>query len=805
MKSAVVGNKSQRRVCALAGASFVALASAGGAVAQDAQAAEAATVRIDAQPLDRALVDLGRQYGVLVVAPEETTAGKTANAFSGEYGLEEAFARLLDGSGLGARIGASGAVIISRQTASAAPRIIEASANADNMLAIRETIIVTGEKTDRTLQETKSSVSVLTRDQLDESYIVDLREALLRIPNVSINAGGEGLSIRGIPQQGLGAGTFDPLSPTTAIYIDGAVQTQAGAANGILSTWDVDQVEVFRGPQTATQGRAGLAGALIVNTADPTFEWEGRARASYGTNDRQQYGLALGGPLIDDVLAFRIAGEVIRDDGFTTFEDNGVTVDDPGREKRELIRGKLLFTPAPWVETLLTVAYADAERGENIVNGPDFFDGVNASIINGDNTEVFTTTLVTDIDLSDVMQLRSITAYTDLDRNGAPLEGTEDGVGFAIPFEGEDRAITQELRLSYDAGGSLRWLAGAYFADIEERFERTIAGPFGPFLILRNDGFEKKFENYAFFGQVEYDLTPALSVVVGGRYETEDNVNVQFGLTDVEPDTPVFPDEETFFTGAGSQDAFLPKAGVTYKFDDDISLSFTFQRAYRPGGTDEDPETGEGIEFEPEFANNYDLALRSSFFDGVLTVNANAFYIQYNDQQLRVAPDPAFPFRRFIGNTGESDLYGLEIETRWRPTDELSFYGSLGVLESEFESFEVGGVSVEGGEFPRSPNINAAFGGTWDHPSGLIGSLDFTYSDEFFSNISPQPDTVLVDSFFLVDTRIGYKADNWGVFFYAENLFDEDYLLSVDRALEPLPGGNLGRPRTLGVILEAAF
>ena len=422
------------------------------------------------------------------------------------------------------------------------------------------------------------------------------------------------------------------------------------------------------------------------------------------------------------------------------------------------------------------------------------------------NTEVFTTTLVTDIDLTDAIELRSITAYTDLDRGGAPLEATEGGVGFAIPFAGEDRAITQEFRLSYDAGGPLRWLAGAYYADIEEQFERTITGAFGPIQIVLNDGFEKAFENYALFGQVEYQLLPRLRIVAGGRYETEDSVNIQFAVADAEPDTPFFPDEESFFPPAeGSEDVFLPKAGVTYDFTDNASLSFTYQRAYRPGGTDIDPDTGAPIPFDPEFTNNYDLALRSMLFDGALTFNANAFYIQYNDQQLRVAPNPALPFQRFIGNTGESELYGLEIETRWQPTDELSFYGSLGVLESELESFEIGGVSVEGGEFPRSPGVNAAFGGAWDHPSGLVGSLDFTYSDEFLSNIATEPDTVLVDSYFLVDTRIGYETDNWGVFFYAENLFDEEYLLSVDRALDPLPVGNLGRPRTLGVILEAAF
>ena len=671
---------------------------------------------------------------------------------------------------------------------------------------VADQIIVSGEKVERTLQETTSSVSVLTKEQLDESYVIDLEEVLRRIPNVSVSGGGVGVSIRGIPQQGLGAGTFDPLSPTTAIYLDGAVQTQAGASNGVLSTWDVQQVEVFRGPQTATQGRAGLAGAIVINTANPTFEWEGRARASYASNNRQQYGLAVGGPIVDDVLAFRLAGEAIRDDGFTEFALGDVNVDDPGRDRRELIRGKLLFTPTARVSALLTATYSDAQRGSNIVSGPDFFDRSTTEVINLNNTEVFTTTLVTDVDITDALQLRSITAYTELRRDAAPIEETRGGTGFAIPSEGDDQATTQEFRLSYDAGGPLRWLVGAYYADIQERFERSISGAFRDFRIVRNDGFEKTFENYAVFGQVEYDLTPSLSIVAGGRYETEDNSNTQFETSDTEPDTPLLPDANSFFTATGTEDALLPKAGITYDFDDDVSLSFTYQRAYRPGGTDINADTREPIEFAPEFTNNYDLAFRSLLFDGALTLNANAFYIQYQDQQLRVSPDPATPFLRFIGNAGESELYGLEIESTWRATEELSFYGSLGLQQSEFKDFQVGGVPVDGDEFPRAPNLNAAFGGTWSHHTGLTGTLDFTYSDAFFSNIPNSPE-VRVDSYFLVDTRIGYEADSWGLFFYGENLLDEDYLTSVDRSLEPveLQTGFLGRPRTLGVILEASF
>ncbi|MEM9055575.1 MAG: TonB-dependent receptor, partial [Pseudomonadota bacterium] len=663
------------------------------------------SVDIPAQSLQGTLLDLADVFGVNVVAPRQLVLGKRAPAVKGQMSVTEALEQALSGSGLTAQTADNGSFVIIEQPVTATPisAVEPIEAPTSDEPRIEQTIIVTGEKVERSLQDTISSVSVLTSEALESSVILDLDQAVQRIPNVTIVPDGFGLSIRGIAQQGIGNGTFDPVAATSAVYIDGAVQTQEAVANGVLSTWDVRQVEVFRGPQTATQGRSGLAGALILNANDPEFEWGGQARLIANDQNRQQASIAFGGPLIDDVLAFRIAAETVDDDGYTEFSLGGITDDTVGRNNRDFIRGKLLFTPVSNLEALLSLTYVEGERGSNGVSGPDFFARNSTQIVNVRNSEVLTGSLVVDYDFNDAVSVQWVTAFSDLDVVESVDPDTAAGTGLAVPAIAEDETFSQEVRLTYDAGGAVRAIVGVYYADINEDFERTITGQQGPFTIFRNDGFVKSFENTAIFGQVEFDVTERLSITAGGRFESEERTFSDFGITDIEPDFPAFPDSSTAFEGTGDDTAFLPKLSATYDVSDTASISATFQQAYRPGGTGLDPRDNSQNQFDPETSNNYDIAFRSTWLDERLVLNANAFLVDYTDMQIRVSPDPAFPLLRFVDNAGEAELYGLEIESLFNPNSEWSFYASAALQESEFQTFSVAGVDAAGDEFAFAP------------------------------------------------------------------------------------------------------
>ncbi|MEM0955123.1 MAG: TonB-dependent receptor [Pseudomonadota bacterium] len=780
-------------------------------------------MRIDlpAGDLGQSLILLADQFGVNVIAPEPLVRNRYAPSVSGTMGIGDALTKLLADSGLEATRNTSGAFLVS-ESSSISERNDAGRVAPDNGAAKRrasanqstiETIVVTGERVDRSLTDTISSVAVLTESMMEDSVILDIDELLQRVPNVNILPDGFALSFRGISQVGIGNGTLDPVAPTSAIYIDGAVQTRAAVGNGALSTWDLAQVEVFRGPQTATQGRSGLAGAMVMNTANPGNELNGRIRLLANDTNRQQYSVAVGGPLIEGVLGARVAAEIIDNDGFIEFDSGGVTVDDVGRNNRDFVRTKLRFTPTERFEAILGVTYVDGERGSNAVNGPDLFAGKTNTIVNINNTETVTGSLSINYKVSDAWSIRATTGFNDLDGESDVEQDTLIAEqGLSTPNQIIDRTLSQEVQLTYDADGPLRGIAGFYYAEVEERqqaqfFGTTSFGILGTFFVDGEFSNDLGFENYSLYGQMEYDFSKRLSLIVGGRIEYEERTFQLFDSAFYDPPSQFLQSGENFFEGKGDDTAFLPMVGLTYHINDRYSISATFQQAYRPGGTDINELDNEAVQFDPELTDNYDLAFRASLFDDQLLVNVNAFYIDYTDMQIRVVPLPEVPIFRFVDNAGEANLYGVEIESLWNLNERWSLYASGAYQKSELVDFVLRGTDdVSGDEFNGSPPVSAAFGGTWRHPDGWTGTVDVVYSGEYFSGL-PNIEAGVVDAYTIVGGRFGYRSATWAAYLYGENILDEDYLLSSFTGQEDPAQwtGVLGQPQTFGVIFEASF
>lgn len=766
-----------------------------------AKASEPRSIDIPAQALDAALLAVGDAFGVNVVASEELTSGVTSEALSGELTLEAALEQLLSDTSLGFEQAPNGTYIV-RQRPSQRPSQSLATPIPDRRI---EEIVVRGEKSDRSLQDTLSSVAVLEGEVIDASFITELGQILQRTTNVATTEGG--FSIRGVPERGVGSGTGD-TSQTSAVYVDGAVQSQFGSNSGIVSAWDIDQVEVFRGAQTTTQGRAALGGAIIVNTTDPSFEWEGRTRIAAGEFGTRQYAAAVGGPIIEDTLAFRISVDSNETDGFTEFlTPNGEVLDDIGAVERDLLRGKLLLRFSDATEAVLSATYSEGLEGSNGINGPDPSERRNTQLINIRETEVASFALNVTHRINDSLTLTSITSYSDLELAFSPIEETLGAEGIAQVGNATDETVTQELRLNFDAGSGMRGIAGLYYNQFDEFSQRTLSGIFLGSAFVRDDGYNNDFTNYALFGEGEFDFGEHWSVTLGARYDVEDSTRDEFARTVVDPPIPLLPpNSETNFSGDASFDAFLPKVGLTYKFDDEISLSAIYQRAYRPGGADIREDTNEPIEFDPEYTNNYELAFRALLFDGSLTLNANAFYIDYTDMQIRFVPNPdeILP-ARFIANAGEAEIYGLEVESLWRPSTRLSLYASLGWADSELGEFLFQGDNLEGNQLPNQPNFNASFGGSYEFAPGFLVTVDNIYSDTTFS-ATVNSDANETDSYIFTNVRLGYSTTHWGVSLFGQNVFDELYFLTSARTPEgEFAGGSLGQPQTFGLIFEASL
>ena len=223
----------------------------------------------------------------------------------------------------------------------------------------QDVIVITGEKVDQDLQKTVSSVAVVTGEQMETEGVTSLAEAFDYLANVNMGNTDGGFSIRGIPFDSLlGAGS----APLAQIYVDDVTLGDQTTRFNADHIWDVSQIEVLRGAQSTVQGRNALAGAVIIRTEDPTFDWTGKARALWQVSEigvGYTLSAAGGGPIIDDVLAFRVAVERSEDNGNYKNPLQGGTGADFNDHWQG--RAKLLFRPNDSFRSLLTFSYSEAD------------------------------------------------------------------------------------------------------------------------------------------------------------------------------------------------------------------------------------------------------------------------------------------------------------------------------------------------------------------------------------------------------------------------------------------------------------
>lgn len=731
-------------------------------------------------------------------------------------------------------------------------------------------IVILGEKQSKSLADTNSSVGLITASDLENSNITDLYEAFQRVANVSLTDGNQGFSIRGIDFMNITNSDSAVNSTTLAsVYLDGAVMPTPAVAFGGYNTWDIAQIEIFRGPQSTTQGRNTLAGAINIRSRDPEFEWGGRAQARIAEHGTRQISATLNAPIVYDELALRLSADTKKSDGFIT--NPTLSDNEFGRSRSTFLRGKLLWQPEH-IEGLtvrLTGIHSNSYQGTVEVAPDTPFDFENVSnhgIYNDVESTIFT--LETSYDLSETTTLTSVTSYSDTtwvtadDEDGT---ATDFGDGFDGGFGiggGTDEQFTQELRLNYQSD-RLSAVIGGYYASLDNAdfypariFTNTAASLPGPdemqFLlesalgtplppgtgafvsgtlsatlptpteVTSNFNNTRKIENLALFGQADYDISDHITLTVGGRldYEKQNTMNAS-DITIITP-WPTYGDPlldgvlallrdsvETGFAenGRGSFTVFLPKAGLTYNWTDDISTSFTFQRGYRSGGVMVNQARALNglpdaiVSYDPEYTSNYEVAFRSNWLDGRLYIGANAYLIDWTDQQVAVQQSDQLRDEN-VENAGSSRLKGFEIEVNAHPTEDISLFASVGHSDTEFLTFEtIGGFDFAGNRFPYSPKWNMAFGLSYAPVEGLFAQADINYQSDSFSGAANRTDS-LNDSRTIANARVGYRFDNWSLYAYANNLFDEKYLTSNRRgAFMDIPG----EPRAVGVGFLAEF
>lgn len=771
------------------------------AAAQDVALAQTRqqSVSVPAGPLTPALNRLAAQAGLQILFDAELAQGKTTRGVSGNLTPAEALDTVLAGTGLSARFAGGNQVVLG----SDAEPIGDGDPLSDDTTFL-DVITIFGSRTSNTLRDTSASVGVVGARAIEESQVRDFRDAFRRLGNVADAAWADsGFVIRGVNSEGLVPGG----APLASLYIDGVPQTTFGTRRGASGLWDVEQVEVYRGPQSTLSGRAAMAGAIYLKTKDPVFDKEAELSGTIGTDGLVGTAFMVNTPLADEQIALRISGAFERsknDINYPTFESYD-RYDEFVHATYYNLRGKILFEPSEMPDTRALLSYSFAHNDPYVrdIGGPGL--GFDWSEERGDfddpafieyrPTDTHNVGLEVTHDISDTLRFTSMSSFSHADASrysanyGTPGE-TNDYHGHY-----KDLLVSQELRLNYD-GDRLSWVGGVYgsYEYNTNEYERTLWD-----LRYQRQSNRDKTYNIAAFGEATYEFVPTWKVTLGGRidYTSQDISRYLERTQPLTGPTNIMTD----YTSDLSELNLVPKIGFSKDLGDAHTIGVTYSEGFRTGGSAYDSFNDTVYNYDPETASTYEIFYKGSFLDDRLTLNANVFYSEYENQQIRVRLDPAdFSTQRII-NAGSSEAWGFEIEPSFRVNDQFETFLSVGYAHTEFREFnDTTYGDLTGLPFPEAPEWTVGFGGRYSFLNGFYVGADAKYTSRQLSRLGNLPNDYL-GSRWIVNAQAGYKADNWEINAFAENLLDEDYLTFIDNDI----AATLGERRRFGLNVKAKF
>lgn len=791
--------------CALA--ALVAGASLAGTPAQ-AQTAQTSVFAIPPGPVSSALAAFGATSGVQIVYDSSIARGLRSNGVSGARTREQALGEILAGTDLRWRFTSARSVTIEAPQAAA---VTGADIVADQDMIQLAPITVSGEKLTRDLANVYASVGIITGQQFFDFAIEELGGGLNKLANTRVtgaNQGNSGIVIRGLSSDGLTQPSNS--SPAVALIVDGASQNGEGIRRGNRGTWDVANLEVLRGPQSTLQGRNAMGGAVIVNTNDPTWNWEAAAEGDFATSansgDLGSGAFMLSGPMIENQLAFRVAGQYMEN-------SNGISYANPLNHKLDegvlgQFRAKFLVTPTAMegFEALFTISHTRDRPSVAAVSGPDFFARhFSTDVSSVEIRETHVTNFVANISqqIGEGMKVRSVTALIETEAQINSPAGSRAYVREEVR-DGED--FTQDLRLELEEGvRPLSGVIGLNFGHFSNSPDSSISISIPAYGLYetpyQNIQGRNVLTSYAAYADMRYAMTDKWSLLFGGRLGYEEVHNKLNGEV---------LNLNTFSYDIINQDAktnyllALPKIGVAYKIDEKQTLAFTASEGFRAGFAAVDFE-GVAYDVEPEKLWAYEVAYRSKWLDDRLELNVNGFYYSFDNLQIDVDdPNPYSP-QTITTNVGSAHAYGAEIEMRARVTEEFSAFASLGLLKTRLDSAVTAMGDFGGNAFPEAPTVTFNAGGVYRHASGFFASADLSYTGGYYSvGDIANTEAEHVSSFTIVNAALGYEAQHWSVTLYAKNIFDEQYLtgISVDNWSSE---ATIGDGRMLGVRARATF
>lgn len=683
-----------------------------------------------------------------------------------------------------------------------------------------EEVVVSATLRQQSLVETPVSVSVLDQQTLRDAGRQHFEDVLTAVPNLFYASGTSRprfFQIRGIGEREEYQGA---PNPSVGFLIDDIDFSGMGMP---ATLFDVDHVEVLRGPQGLHYGANALGGLIVMRSRAPEDTFGFSTEASYGEYNSRSIGAVATGPVESLNSAWRVAVQNFRSDGFR--KDVYLGRDDTMDRDELTVRARWRWQPSESTTVDLTWLRVDLDNGYDAWS----IDNTRTSLADRPGK---------DAQRSDGAALRIDTSAGRLGRLTltATLSDSESDYSFDsdwgnaeswAPYtydyfdrlERDRRGRSFEARITSDSAASahgLTWVAGVYALDVDEQLDSTSQGvyvdPFNPDWSGSTDKrvvSDYDARNIAVYAQVEAPFSERWGWSFGLRGEQRDADYSDHRTGDVISGI----DESSKDSMWGGQ--------ATLYFDqrDRLRWFATVSRGYKAGGFN----LGEGAvlkaKFLPEYLVGLDVGMKGEWLHGRLYADATAFYMKRTDMQIAVSQqlvlgDPS-SYLFYMDNASGGRNMGIESSVRWRATDQFEAGASLGLLRTRYSGFRPDGVQdLSDRDQAHAPEYQASVHATWRHPLGWMARVDVTASDNYYFDVpdlDPEKNNYRSDAYSLTHLKVGYEAERWAVYAWGRNVFDEDYYTrgfffgNEPPDFNPTRYTQLGEPRQFGVTFRWEF
>lgn len=674
------------------------------------------------------------------------------------------------------------------------------------------TVTATKKQDAENLQDVPLSITAFNEDTLDSLNFRNLQNLTYSAPNVSLDGPGTVRTLANFTVRGLAANSSIPsVDPTVGTFVDGVyLGTNYGV---VMDMFDIDSIEILRGPQGILFGRNTTGGAVVVNTGNPTDEFQAKFRAAVeGPVNEGRGGPTytiqgvVSGPIVEGRLNGKIAAYHSDDDGY--FE-NLLLDENHGGGEMSMIRGALEFLPTENLRFLGKIEYSDFDGTGAVTQNRGVYHRGTFDLATQDpgstTNETLFTTLRTDLDvalgdgtITNIFGYRDLEFSQDTDFDGLALPN-----GFFVTASTKQEQVSNELRYA-GTFGATEVRAGFYYfeQDVVYSEMRNLLTPRGPLQLYGGGG--QDHEVLGVFAAIDHHLTEKIILSAGARYTNEKK---DAAVTYIIPRAPcdfvagTCPTRGDFVPGLsnGFEDDdewsnWTPKAGVQYVFSDNARVFFNYTKGFRSGGYNFRvtapvafeqlvASSGGNYPTDEEEVDSFELGFKFQTQDGRGTLNATIFRTKIEDMQRETVFSSATAGSvQTILNTADTTIDGIEVEGRFAILDNLMITGNLGLMDGDYDElrFDLSGDGIIDAadlalDIPRLVETSFGIGAIHDLNLGDLGlvstRVNYQYRDRFGSTDS---NLGWVPSIDILNANITWNTPLNGVqlSFFGRNLLD---------------------------------